>query len=301
MKSTLIEDLNQWFIDAAENPQGPYVQPWGSQGLVLPRKWDGQPYKGSNVFALVMQSMRRGYTSPYFLSFKKAKELGGHVRKGASSCQTVYFDTISKTGTNDNGEDVDKTFRLLKYFNVFSADQVDGLPERFYRKPDPIRDTEPERNAWAEEYLDNCKIETRWGGDRAYYSPSGKFIQMPMRALFNDAASLNTTRYHETFHAIEEPLGLKFSDRKYGDHNYALLEMAAEWSATMWAAKYGLEQAPAYDHAAYVAGWAKKVAPALRANNRAFMTAASFAQRAVDHTDGLQPQPVAASGPEVQI
>lgn len=224
------------------------------------------------------------------MTYKKAKELGGQVRKGETSSQTVYFDTVKKTGTNDNGEEEAKSYRLLKFFNVFNSEQIDGLPAHYYRKPDPIRDTEPESIAWAEDYLDNCKIDTRWGGDKAFYSPSGKFIQMPLRALFNNAASMYTTRAHELFHAFEEPLSINFNRQSFGDHGYSLGEMSAEMCAAIWAGKYGLETAPHHSHGAYVAGWAKKVAPLLRQNNRAFMAAASNAQKAIDHMDSLQPQ-----------
>jgi len=50
----------------------------------------GRPYHGVNYFLLSMM----GFKSPYWLTFKQAKELGGHVRKGEHSMPITYWNFV---------------------------------------------------------------------------------------------------------------------------------------------------------------------------------------------------------------
>ena len=45
-----------------------------------------KPYRGVNVFMLHAMS----YESPFWLTFKQAKEMGGNVRKGEHACPVVF-------------------------------------------------------------------------------------------------------------------------------------------------------------------------------------------------------------------
>lgn len=56
----------------------------------------GKAYRGINVFLL--GSLR--YTSPHFLTYKQALELGSHVKKGEKGALVVKYGTY----TNDDAQ-----------------------------------------------------------------------------------------------------------------------------------------------------------------------------------------------------
>ena len=47
-----------------------------------PLRHNGLPYSGINVLMLWSEAMDKGYTAPIWMTFRQAKELGAHVRKG---------------------------------------------------------------------------------------------------------------------------------------------------------------------------------------------------------------------------
>jgi antirestriction protein ArdC len=48
----------------------------------MPVRWNDLRYSGSNVVILWSTMIERGYRSPKFMTWNKADELGGHVRRG---------------------------------------------------------------------------------------------------------------------------------------------------------------------------------------------------------------------------
>jgi antirestriction protein ArdC len=62
------------------------------------------------------------YTSPYWLTFKQAHELGGHVRKGEKSCPMVFWKWLEVE------RDAEKQrVPFLRYYSVFNVAQCEGL------------------------------------------------------------------------------------------------------------------------------------------------------------------------------
>lgn len=65
---------------------GPWHKPWAAGHVAgpvsRPLRSNGKPYSGINVIMLWATAMERGYSAPIWMTFKQAKELGAHVRKG---------------------------------------------------------------------------------------------------------------------------------------------------------------------------------------------------------------------------
>src|SRR4029077_507999 len=60
----------------------PWRKPWAGGDYQFPRNLaSGKAYRGVNVWLLSCA----GYGSPYWVSYKQAKERGGNVRKGEKS------------------------------------------------------------------------------------------------------------------------------------------------------------------------------------------------------------------------
>ena len=94
-----------------------------------PLRHNGVPYSGINTFFLWAVAESCGYTSPYWMTFRQALELGGHVRKGESGSFSVFYSSARKTDTDRaTGETTEKTIRFMKWNHVFNASQIEGLP-----------------------------------------------------------------------------------------------------------------------------------------------------------------------------
>jgi antirestriction protein ArdC len=275
-------------LEAGTKPWSPR---WNS-GIVRPLRINGVPYKGVNTLALWSAAQRRGFVSPYWVTYKGALALGGQVKKGAKS-ETAYFVTTydKKTGEKDeHGNDETERRGVFKSYAVFNCDETENLPPHVY-KPFEKRSLDPtQRIPDADAYLANVGIKTTEGGGRACYIPSLDEIHLPPFADFTDAPAFYGTAAHEVVHGTGHKTRLD-RDLKgfFGDPDYAFEELIAELGAAYIAADLAIEAEPRDDHSQYLASWLK----CLKENNRAIFRAAAFAERAAEYVASKQPQDVA--------
>ena len=105
-----------------------------------PCAFNGIPYQGINVLMLWSAAIEKGYAAPIWMTFKQALELNAHVRKGEHGSLVVYADKIIRTETDaTTGEEAERAIPFMKGYTVFNVEQIDGLPEHFYAKPEPKR------------------------------------------------------------------------------------------------------------------------------------------------------------------
>jgi antirestriction protein ArdC len=266
----------------------PWHQPWGANGTTTrPLRHNGMPYRGINCVLLWMAACENAFSSPFWMTYKQAQELGGQVRKGSKSTLVVYAGAIEKTEETESGGEVEHRIPFLKGYCVFNCDQIDNLPDRFH--PKPIPPVKPkERIAYADAFFANTGADIRFGGDKAFYMPSGDFIAMPVFDAFESASSYVSVLAHETVHWTKHPsrLDRDLGRKAWGDEGYAMEEVVAECGAAMVCADLGVEQDhPREGHAAYIAGWIS----VLKSDKRAIFTAASHAEKAVQYLHQLQP------------
>ena len=83
-------------------------------------------------------AMEKGYAAPIWMTFKQARELKANVRKGEHGSLVVYADKIIRTETDTvTGEEAERAIPFMKGYTVFNVEQIDGLPEHYYAKPEP--------------------------------------------------------------------------------------------------------------------------------------------------------------------
>ena len=63
--------------------------------------------------------MKHGYQSKWFGTFQQGKNSGAFVKKGEKAIQIVLWKPISRERTNEEGEDVDDKFLVMRQFSVF--------------------------------------------------------------------------------------------------------------------------------------------------------------------------------------
>ena len=109
-----------------------WMKPWSVEHtagrITKPLRHNGTPYRGMNILLLWGEAMAKGYTAPIWMTFKQALELDAHVRKGEHGSLVVYANSITKTETNDKGEDTEREIPFMKGYTVFNIEQIEGLP-----------------------------------------------------------------------------------------------------------------------------------------------------------------------------
>ena len=269
------QEVTDKVIAQLEKGIAPWRKSWATgEGLAL--RENGQPYRGYNQFILSLS----GYASPYWFTYKKASELGGQVRGGEKGTSIHFFKPLD---IKDKATGEDKKIPLMKFYSVFNAEQIDGLPEKFF--PKPVERTEVERDAGAEEYIKNIPAVIRHGGGSAFYSPSTDFIQVPDASAFDSMEDYYSTVLHELAHWTGAKARLDRDLRNsFGTKDYAREELIAEGASCFICAHLGLEPEPREDHSAYLQSWLD----VLKDDKTALRKAFAKAQKVVDFLDTFQ-------------
>ncbi|OJW21236.1 MAG: hypothetical protein BGO49_24815 [Planctomycetales bacterium 71-10] len=265
----------------------PWRKGWQEGGAFFPLRHNGTAYRGVNTLLLWLSSHNRGFASPYFMTFKQAKEYGGCVRKGEKSTPILWCEPVTKKATADDGTESEDRFWISKTYAVFNADQVEGLPDRFYARPVPTLDAS-QRIEHAEHFIMNTGAEIEHGGFAAYYMKLSDKISLPAFEFFHTPEAYYGTCLHELVHWTGANWRLaRFDHGKESRGEYAKEEIVAELAACFLAAQLGIEPAVMPDHHAYLDFWIQ----ALREDARYIFRAASQAQAACDYLTDLQPKP----------
>lgn len=270
----------------------PWQKPWRDNPetqIIRPLRHNGTPYRGINTMLLWGASEERGYISPYWMSYRQATALGGQVKRGEKGSLVVFANRLTKTDTDENGNDTEIEIPYMKGYTVFNVQQIDGLPERYTVTHAPPLADEFDRIERADAFKSATNATIFHGDAGAYYVESSDHIQMPPFERFRDAPSYYAILLHELIHWTKHPARLNrdLGRKKRGDAGYAREELVAELGAAFLCADLGLTPETRPDHASYIDYWIK----VLREDKRAIFSAAAHAQRAADYLIGLQPQP----------
>jgi len=266
-----------------------WMKPWNAGNtagrITRPLRHNGVAYSGINILMLWAEAMDKGFTAPIWMTFKQALELKANVRKREKGSLVVYANSITRTEEDDKGEESEREIHYMKGYTVFNVEQIEGLPEHYYGKPEAPATT-VERIAQAEAFFTATGADIRYRGDRAYYSNDGDYIQMPVIEAFRDAESFYATLAHESTHWTKHPkrLDRSFGRKSWGDEGYAREELVAELASAFLCADLGLTPEVRDDHASYIANWLT----VLKNDKRAIFSAAAYAQKAVEFLHGLQ-------------
>jgi antirestriction protein ArdC len=232
-KQDVYSRVTDQIIEHLERGVRPWVKPWDASHahgrITLPCRHNGVAYRGVNILLLWTAAIASGYTSSRWLTYKQISELGGNVRKGEHGSLVVFASTYHKTETEtaDDGAETARDIGFLKGYMVFNADQAQNLPPGYQAVPDvpaePLQLIEQ-----AERFFAATGATFRYGGDRAYYSPSLDLIQMPPAEAFRDAESFAATKAHELVHLTSHPSRLdRVLGKRFGDSVYIIEELIA--------------------------------------------------------------------------
>lgn len=291
MKQDVYEKVTAKIIADLEKGELSWIKPWSSGNMegriVRPLRHNGIPYSGINVLMLWGAAIEGGFSSPFWMTFKQAQDLGAHVKKGEKGSLVVYANSITRTEEGEDGREEERTIPFMKGYTVFNVAQIDGLPEQYCARPVAVLD--PVKRIWhADAFFTATGADIRHGGNSAHYNGGSDHVQMPVFESFRSPEAYYATLAHELTHWTKHATRLDrdFGRKRWGDEAYAREELVAELGAAFLCADLGLTPEPGEDHAAYIQSWLK----VLKEDKRAIFIAASHAQRAADYLHGLQPR-----------
>ena len=123
MKRDIYQAITERFIEQLKRGTVPWQKPWFAVQNIVSRK----PYRGIN--ALLLGST--DYQSPFWISFKQALDLGGHVKKGEKSTPVIYYKILEKRDEAGNmmvrEDGRPARIPFVRWANVFNLDQTEGI------------------------------------------------------------------------------------------------------------------------------------------------------------------------------
>ena len=264
-------------LEALESGVVPWRKPWSLPAGMRPQSVTGHAYRGVNAVLLGLS----GYSDPRWLTYRKALDLGGHVRRGEKSMPVALWKPVERE--DDDGET--KVYWLFRFYSVFNVSQCEDLniPEL---DDSPIGEIDPiaEAESIIAAMPDPPSI-THDGQDRAYYVPTLDGIHLPPQAAFESSNEYYSTAFHELGHSTGHSKRLNRDMVKelapFGSPVYSKEELVAEFASAFLCHESGIENT-IENSAAYIQGWSRK----LKEEPRLLVQAASLGEKAAQHILG---------------
>lgn len=269
--------ITEAILKALDEGVAPWRKPWVTRdGGHFRNLKSGKPYRGMNIMLLACA----GFDSPYWVTYKQAKELGGEVRKGEKATKIIFWKILEKDVVKGDGTTGVDKIPLMRYYNVFNVEQCDGLevpePQPEPSGFDPIEAAEQIWEGW------EGRPTLNHGGSEAYYRPTTDSIQMPKPEDFESPEAYYGTLFHEMGHATghESRLARKgvTDPIMFGSHTYSQEELIAEITSLLVCGAVGIEQT--FDNSvAYIQTWRERIK---EDGPQVVIRAAQQAQKAAD-------------------
>lgn len=261
----------------------PWKRSW-SGGSGMPKNLvSKKEYRGINPFILSAMP----YSSPYWVTYRQAVSLGGHVKRGEKSSMVVFWKMLDKKATTDQDDEATTKhgkIPMLKFYHVFSVEQCEGLtippePEETVNEFTPIEK--------AEQIVRGYKGAPviRHGGNRAFFRPADDLVQMPHPHTFDQSESYFSVLFHELGHSTGAKHRLARKEvvelNAFDSHDRGGEELVAEFAASFLCAHAGISNQTIDMSASYIDGWLS-VLKGPKGDKKMLVVAAARAQAAAD-------------------
>jgi antirestriction protein ArdC len=261
-----------------------WVKEWHTTAVPI-NAVSSHQYRGINQFYLSIIAMTKGWKDPRWMTFNQIAKIDkkAMVRKGEHAFDVEYWfvkDRTKRFGEKDvfisfpdarklikEGKRQPEDFQpVAKYFKVFNAEQVEGLPPMKIEQENKVEINQADLvNTLSQEM--NVPINFD-GGDNAYYSPKEDAIHLSAIESFKSEYAFNSTALHELAHSTGHPDRLNRSIKNiFGSEDYAFEELIAEMTSCFMALETvspeSLDESNlskyTENHKAYVQSWAQSI------------------------------------------
>lgn len=244
----------------------PWRKPWTGASV---KEGGAINYVSRRPYSLINQLVL-GKPGEY-LTWNQIEELGGKLRKGSKAGIVVFFRKLTvqdKTFINpENGEPETRIIPLLRYYNVFHLDDIDGIETKIV--PGQAPEVEPVEAAEkvVADYLSRqpgLRFQNDKPSNRAYYSPEQDLVVVPMLSQYRIPAEYYSTTFHELTHStIPASRCDRVSENAnafFGNADYSREELVAEIGSAMLCNRTGIDVDKAFRNSvAYIQGWLKSL------------------------------------------
>lgn len=281
----IYETVTDRIIAELESGIIPWDRPWTGVSTGAIRRSDGRPYS-------LINQMLLGKPGEW-LTYKRAQEEGGNIRKGAKARIVVFWKVIHREKKDaslnvirdENGLPIDNPIPMLRYYNVFHIDDCEGIKPKYIADRLPATATPIERaDEVIADYQGRAKLTIEHGKqNEAFYSPSRHVVSLPIMDQFEDAAGYYGTAFHELTHSTgHKSLLNRFAENAapaaFGSESYSREELVAEIGSCAILHELGIETEKSFrNNAAYIQSWLA----ALKNDKKLVVSAAGCAEKAV--------------------
>lgn len=283
MKSSVYSIITDQIIKRIEESgQLPWRRPW--------REIEAYNLKSGKPYSFLNQMLLR--RSGGYLTFKQLKEMGGNLREGSKSEIVTFFKTyegkeLVKDSENqivydENGKPKHKTRFALRYYRVFSVQDIDGIEDKSVEMNNDIKPDEKSEDI-IRGYVTRSGVHFRSEpSSSAYYVPAEDLVSVPAIEQFDDVSEYYSTVFHELTHSTGHTKRLNrqgFKDgMRFGSCDYSKEELIAEIGSCFLRREVRIESKGAFENsAAYVENWKNR----LKRDDHLIISAASKAEKAV--------------------
>lgn len=262
MKKTKLdpyEKLTNKIIEKLEQGEIPWKKPWKSIQFGYPQNFISKKvYRGCNFFMTMFEERE----TPYWLTYKQAKDLGGQVKHGEHGVPIMYFQFIEKEDENGNI----KSYPMIRKSTIFNIEQCEGIENPFEEErqrfqKENLTDFNPIKSC--EELLSSFEDKVApysfGDGQKAYYRPGADWITMPVKERFHRPEGYYATLFHEMAHSTGHSNRLDrdgiIGHHQFGSKGYAREELVAELTSAFLCSKAGIENEVVDNNAAYIQNW----------------------------------------------
>jgi antirestriction protein ArdC len=274
------EVITERIITKMEQGQIPWKKPWKFQA---PRNFvSRRQYQGINLLLLTMSE----FGSPYWLTFRQAKELGGYIKSSEHGTPVIFWKLIERVeeNTKEGEKTVKRYLPCLQYYTVFNLDQTEGV------KYSEDLETEIESLTLCKQIVQGYTAMPEilhTTQPKAFYSPSRDIIHMPAKSSFMSSGEYYSTLFHEFIHSTGHKNRLdRHADENtnfdFGSHDYSKEELVAELGSAFLCAEARIDNSVIDNNAAYLQSWLR----VLKADKKLIIYSAARASKAADYILG---------------
>lgn len=281
---TIYETVTNRILNQLATGQIPWRKTWKTG---LPKSLaTGHEYRGVNLLVLAATE----HTSRYWVTFRQAQHLGGHVRQGARATPVIYWkwrtpEEFQRSASKTGQERVAPCTPFVSA--VFNLEQVEGVSLPGDDLQPPSHDRMHVADQMLEVMPDQPEIAHSVTASPGY-CPRLDRVTLPHLSQFESVDEYFSTLFHELCHSTGHPRRLNRFTETDGDRvkRYSFEELVAEFGAAFLCGFAGIENSDTGAlQTSYIEGWAH----VFRQDSRMLVRAASAAQRAADYICGKIP------------